>query len=86
MRREAFGIGDARQHPRLSLVEMSLGVAIGALTFTGSVIAFLKLDGRMSASRSCCRHAPCINIALGWRWCSDRLRSGHRRRASSISG
>jgi NAD(P) transhydrogenase subunit beta len=31
-----------------ALVEMALGVAIGALTFTGSIIAFLKLDGRMS--------------------------------------
>src|SRR6266568_2854577 len=47
---EAFDIGTPGNiHPQ-SLVEMSLGVAIGALTFTGSVIAFLKLSARMSGA------------------------------------
>ena len=45
---EAFGIGLPGAIHGQALVEMSLGVAIGAITFTGSVIAFLKLDGRMS--------------------------------------
>ncbi|WP_026792644.1 NAD(P)(+) transhydrogenase (Re/Si-specific) subunit beta [Pleomorphomonas oryzae] len=45
---EAFGIGVPGAIHGQALVEMSLGVAIGAITFTGSVIAFLKLDGRMS--------------------------------------
>jgi NAD(P) transhydrogenase subunit beta len=47
---EAFGLGTADEIHGASLVEMSLGVAIGAITFTGSIIAFLKLDGRMSGS------------------------------------
>jgi NAD(P) transhydrogenase subunit beta len=45
---EAFGIGHFRDIAGASLFEMSLGVAIGAVTFTGSVIAFAKLSGRMS--------------------------------------
>ena len=45
---EAFGIGHPRNIAAGSLLEMSLGVAIGAVTFTGSVIAFAKLSGRMS--------------------------------------
>src|SRR5690606_16093998 len=44
----SFGIGEVGQIHGQALVEMSLGVAIGAITFTGSIIAFLKLDGRMS--------------------------------------
>jgi NAD(P) transhydrogenase subunit beta len=44
----AFEIGTPGAIHQASLVEMSLGVAIGAITFTGSVIAFLKLSGRMS--------------------------------------
>ena len=47
---EAFDIGKPGAIHGSSLVEMSLGVAIGALTFTGSVIAFLKLSARMSGA------------------------------------
>jgi len=47
----AFGIVDgAGQIFAVSRVEMGLGVAIGAITFSGSVIAFLKLNGNMSGS------------------------------------
>src|SRR5262249_4230592 len=47
-----------------SLVEMSLGVAIGAVTFTGSVIAFLKLSSRMSGAPIILPARHAINIAL----------------------
>ena len=47
---EAFGIGTRGNIHKSSLVEMSLGVAIGAITFTGSIIAFLKLSARMSGA------------------------------------
>jgi NAD(P) transhydrogenase subunit beta len=45
---EAFGIAGPDGIHQLSRVEMGLGVAIGAITFSGSVIAFLKLNGNMS--------------------------------------
>jgi len=61
---EAFGIGTPGNiHPQ-SLIEMSLGVAIGALTFTGSVIAFLKLSARMSGAPILLPFRHIINIAL----------------------
>ena len=62
---EAFDIGTPGHiHPQ-SLVEMSLGVAIGALTFTGSVIAFAKLSGRMSGAPIILPARHIINIVLG---------------------
>jgi NAD(P) transhydrogenase subunit beta len=48
-----------------SLLEMSLGVAIGAITFTGSVIAFAKLSGRMSGKPIILPMRHLINAALG---------------------
>src|SRR5437763_5306315 len=62
---EAFDIGTPGHIHAQSLVEMSLGVAIGALTFTGSVIAFAKLSGRMSGAPIILPSRHIINIALG---------------------
>src|SRR5881392_1268524 len=60
----AFDIGTVGAIPTSSLIEMSLGVAIGAVTFTGSVIAFLKLSGRMSGAPILLPARHAINIAL----------------------
>src|SRR5881392_1882059 len=62
---EAFDIGTPGHIHAQSLVEMSLGVAIGALTFTGSVIAFLKLSARMSGAPIILPARHIINIVLG---------------------
>jgi NAD(P) transhydrogenase subunit beta len=61
----AFGIGNVGGIKGASLVEMSLGTAIGAVTFTGSVIAFMKLSGRMSGAPIMLPARHAINIALG---------------------
>src|SRR5947209_6144334 len=61
---QAFGIGVPGDIHGASLVEMSIGAAIGAITFTGSVIAFLKLDARMSGAPIMLPQRHAINIGL----------------------
>jgi NAD(P) transhydrogenase subunit beta len=61
---EAFGIGTPGNIAGASLLEMSLGVAIGSVTFTGSVIAFAKLSGRMSGKPIILPARHAINIGL----------------------
>ncbi len=60
----SFDIGEVGQIHAQALIEMSLGVAIGAITFTGSIIAFLKLDGRMSGKPIMLPGRHLINAAL----------------------
>jgi NAD(P) transhydrogenase subunit beta len=61
---DAFGIASGGEIHAQSRVEMALGAAIGAITFTGSIIAFLKLDGRMSGSPIMIKFRHFINVAL----------------------
>jgi len=60
---QAFGIGVPGDIYMQSLIEMSIGVAIGAITFSGSVIAFLKLAGRMSGKPILLPARHLINLA-----------------------
>ena len=62
---EAFGIGTKGKIATGSLVEMGLGTAIGAITFTGSVIAFAKLQAIMSGAPLVFRGQHAFNAALG---------------------
>ena len=63
---DAFGIIDPTtgQINAVSRVELGLGVAIGAITFSGSVIAFLKLSGRMSGAPIQLPARHVINLGL----------------------
>ncbi|HYF53059.1 MAG TPA: NAD(P)(+) transhydrogenase (Re/Si-specific) subunit beta, partial [Salinarimonas sp.] len=62
---QAFGIGAPGAIKGASLFEAGLGAAIGAITFTGSIIAFLKLDGRMSGRPILLPQRHALNIGLG---------------------
>jgi NAD(P) transhydrogenase subunit beta len=62
---DAFGIAsDGLIHPQ-SRIEMALGAAIGAITFTGSIIAFLKLNAMMSGAPIILPARHLVNILLG---------------------
>ena len=62
---EAFGIGIRGAIHTQSLVEMSLGLAIGAITFSGSLIAFAKLQALMKGNPITFRYQHPLNLALG---------------------
>ena len=62
---EAFNLGTVGDIKLASLIEMSLGAVIGAITFSGSIIAFLKLRGIMSGSPITFKGQHYINLLLG---------------------
>tara|TARA_B100001540_G_scaffold303365_1_gene311920 strand:- start:1057 stop:2454 length:1398 start_codon:yes stop_codon:yes gene_type:complete len=62
---EAFNLGITGEIKIASLIEMSLGASIGAITFTGSIIAFLKLRGIMSGAPIIFAKQHYINLMLG---------------------
>ena len=61
----SFDIGTVGNIALASLIELSLGSAIGALTFTGSVIAFAKLNGNMSGKPILLPARHLLNLAIG---------------------
>ena len=62
---ETFELGTLNNIKKTSLVEMSIGASIGAITFTGSVIAFLKLQGLMSGAPITFKGQHFINLLIG---------------------
>jgi NAD(P) transhydrogenase subunit beta len=62
---ESFGIGTQGNIHGQSLVEMSLGLAIGGITFSGSLIAFAKLQALMKGAPITFKYQHQINLALG---------------------
>ncbi len=62
---EAFNLGLVGNIKLASLIEMSIGAAVGAITFSGSIIAFLKLRGIMSGSPVIFSGQHYLNLTLG---------------------
>jgi len=62
---QAFNLGSPGDIKLSSLIEMSIGAVVGAVTFSGSIIAFLKLRGIMSGSPIVFKGQHYINLLLG---------------------
>ncbi len=62
---EAYGIGEFGNIKAVSLIEMALGAGIGAITFTGSIIAWGKLQGTISGKPVTFTGQHFLNAALG---------------------
>ena len=62
---EAFNLGVVGNIKLASLIEMSIGAAVGAITFSGSIIAFLKLRGLMSGAPITFIGQHYLNLILG---------------------
>ena len=62
---QAFNLGSIGNIKLASLIEMSIGAAVGAITFSGSIIAFLKLRGIMSGSPIIFKGQHFFNLILG---------------------
>ena len=61
----AFNLGNFGNIKLASLIEMSIGAAVGAITFSGSIIAFLKLRGIMSGAPITFSGQHILNLILG---------------------
>ncbi|MGE0755301.1 MAG: NAD(P)(+) transhydrogenase (Re/Si-specific) subunit beta [Alphaproteobacteria bacterium] len=62
---EYYGIGSSGNIPFSSLIEMGLGAVIGAITFSGSIIAFAKLQGIMSGKPVRFSGQHMLNASIG---------------------
>ena len=60
----AFNLGEPGNIKLASLIEMSIGVSVGAITFSGSIIAFLKLQGIMSGAPITFKGQHLINATI----------------------
>ena len=61
----AFNLGNVGDIKLASLIEMSIGAAVGAITFSGSIIVFLKLRGIMSGAPITFSGQHILNLILG---------------------